>query len=476
MEKKRYTLEDLSELKIEKEKITVEDKETGEEKTIKTVSRAEIATIVAYMLGVPDEILNEYYSHHYSKLLETLKNNKEASIIRYLSKIRTELFKHFRDVDNEMVYNLSNLDRMSFFDKKEIDQLYKWDVPVIQTNYRADKYVLHVTRLIDKNIDACKKLFPESIRFDYIKTLFVMPKYERKGVLIKEYEKFKGKRKLYPFQMYIYWEPDAYGNILYSDSKLLTVVYAQNGEPFYDSYKYRDASDDVKENIYDFIRKSGKVIMAVDCENADPYKLYGVIKNLKKEELEKITRIVLYDDYHTTIAWDYIEKLISIPVVHIEVERVTDRKSLVDMRMAVGVTEAYLTENIDSFILCSSDSDFWGLISSIPSANYLVLYENSKCGREIKEALTQKSIFHCAMDDFYMENAKDLQNIVLKKTLESYLPSVVGESAWELTKQIYADAYIQTSEDEMKRFCDKYIKNLRLKIDENGKFRVVIVE
>ena len=34
--------------------------------------------------------------------------------------------------------------------------------------------------------------------------------------------------------------------------------------------------------------------------------------------------------------------------------------------------------------------------------------------KEIKEALTQKSIFHCAMDDFYMENAKDLQNIVLK--------------------------------------------------------------
>ena len=29
MEKKRYTLEDLSELKIEKEEITVEDKETG---------------------------------------------------------------------------------------------------------------------------------------------------------------------------------------------------------------------------------------------------------------------------------------------------------------------------------------------------------------------------------------------------------------------------------------------------------------
>lgn len=476
MEKKRYTLENLSELKIEQEEITVEDSETGEEKTIKTVSRAEVATIVAFMLGVPDDILEEYYSHHYGKLLEKLRESREACIIRFLSKIRTELFKHFRDVDNEIVYNLSNLDRISFFSKKEIDQLYKWDVPVIQTNYRADKYVLHVTRLIDKNIDACKSMFPESIKFEYIRSMFVVPKYEKKGVLIKEYEKFKGQRKLYPFQMYMYWEPDARGNILYSDSKLLTVIYAQNGEPFYESYKYKDASDDVKENIYDFIRKSGKVIMAVDCENADPYKLYGVIKNLKSEELEKITRIVLYDDYHTTIAWDYIEKLINIPVEHIEAERVTDRKSLVDMRMAVGVAKSYCMEDVDSFILCSSDSDFWGLISSIPEANYLVLYENAKCGKEIKDALTQKGIYHCTMDDFYMENAKDLQKIVLKKTLESYLPTVVGESAWEITKQIYADAYIQTSEDEMKRFYERYIRNLRLKIDENGRFKVELIE
>ena len=73
MGKKRYSLEELSKLKIDKEEITVEDRETGEEKTIQTVSRAEVATIVAYMLGVPDEIFNEYYSHHYSKLLETKK-------------------------------------------------------------------------------------------------------------------------------------------------------------------------------------------------------------------------------------------------------------------------------------------------------------------------------------------------------------------------------------------------------------------
>ena len=39
MGKKRYTLENLSELKIEKEEITVEDSKTGKEKTIKTKNR-----------------------------------------------------------------------------------------------------------------------------------------------------------------------------------------------------------------------------------------------------------------------------------------------------------------------------------------------------------------------------------------------------------------------------------------------------
>ena len=88
--------------------------------------------------------------------------------------------------------------------------------------------------------------------------------------------------------------------------------------------------------------------------------------------MEKITRIVLHDDYHTTIAWDYIEKLINIPVEHIEAERVTDRKSLVDMRMAVGVAKSYCMEDVDSFILCSSDSDFWGLF--LQSQRLIILF------------------------------------------------------------------------------------------------------
>lgn len=474
--KEQYTsLQDLKGLVLEEEEITVNDSVTGEEKVVKTVSRAEVSTIVAYMIGIDDITLEQYYSHHYGYLLAELREHKAATTIRYLSKIRTTILKNFINIDNEMRYNLANLDKMQYFDKHEIDTLFQWGIYVVQPNYRSDKYIYHITKLMDEHIDGCKELFTESVKFEYIRSLFVIPKYSNNNVLKEEYKKFKGKRTLYPFQMYIYWQPDACGNILYSDAKLLKIVYEQNGEVFDEGHRYRDASDDTKQNIYKYIHESRNVVMAVDCENSDPYKLYGVLKNLDSEDMRLIRKIILYDDYHTTIAWDYIANLIDIPVEHVEVPRVTDSKSLVDIQMAVGVSEAYYRDGIDSFILCSSDSDFWGLISSIPEARFLVMYEYAKCGSAIKEALTRKSIFHCSMDDFYMENAGDLQKIVLKKVLNDYLPSIVGENGWELTRKIYAEAYIQASEKDMLRFYEKYIKTLRLKINEEGYFYIDIL-
>ena len=47
-------------------------------------------------------------------------------------------------------------------------------------------------------------------------------------------------------------------------------------------------------------------------------------------------KIVLYDDVQTTYSWDYLEHFINIPVEPIEVEHITDYKSLVDTRSVSG--------------------------------------------------------------------------------------------------------------------------------------------
>lgn len=449
---------------------------TNISKTYSTVDRADVACTTAYMLGIPKERLEEYYMQHHQELLKNLYENIAATTIRYLSEIRTIFFKNWYRIDNEIIYEMRNIDQQNYFNKEHISKLQEWNVDVVQSNYKSEKYTQHITKLIDENIDKCKTLFPDIIRFEYIKELFVISRYNDSSSIKKELNKYIQNKNLYPFQVYINWKPTECGNILYNDAKFLKILYAQHKKEFDEQHKYHDASDDTKENIFDFINQAERVVMVVDCENADPYKLYGVLKNLDKEQISLIDKITLYDDCHTSIAWDYIGKLVNIPIEHIVVDRLSETKSLVDIKMAVGVTTEHYKKGIDSFILCSSDSDFWGLISSMPSARFLVMYEYKKCGAAIKEALASRDIFYCSMDDFYMANAEELKKIVLKKVLESSLPNIIGKDGWELTRQIYSDSYILATDNEMERFYEKYVKQLKLKIDNDGKFYIAIQE
>lgn len=91
--------------------------------------------------------------------------------------------------------------------------------------------------------------------------------------------------------MYIHWRPDGRGNLLNSDGRILKTIYRQHGDYFNDGSKYRDAVEDTKENIYEFIRESMRVVIVVDCENSDVYKLYGVLKNLNSEQMSKIEKL-----------------------------------------------------------------------------------------------------------------------------------------------------------------------------------------
>ena len=89
--------------------------------------------------------------------------------------------------------------------------------------------------------------------------------------------------------------PSEVGSIIYSDRKFLKIIYGQHNDSFTDYTKYRDADDETRNNIYNFIDSTEKTAIAVDCENSDPYKLYSVLKGLNQEELAKIEKITLYD-------------------------------------------------------------------------------------------------------------------------------------------------------------------------------------
>lgn len=433
-----------------------------------------LVATVAYMIGVRKELVETNYGDDCHDLLQALYSTKSATIIRYLCKLRTTLFRRYKKTDDEMRQNLKNLTTLEWYDHDNIKQLEDWGIRIIKANYRSDKYMQDFNELIAKHIDDCTDLFPDWTEWTYIRELFVIPHFSNPIALKREFEKFMTSKDLYPYQAYIYWTPYDCGNMLLSDKKFLQIIYALHHDSFEDPSKYKDASNETKNNIYEFIRCSMRTVIAVDCENSDVYKLYATLKNLDRTELEKIERIYLYDDHHTTVGWQWLEKYTEIPVEHIMVDRVTERKSLVDIVMTAGVCQNHFAEGIDSFILVSSDSDFWGLISSLPNARFLVMYEYDNCGRAIKNALTDHDIYYCAIDDFCTGNVDGFKRAVLLGLLQKYLPDILYLNGRKLVDHLYEEAWIDGSESEKKVFYDRYIKTLSLKVDQEGNFTVEV--
>lgn len=438
-----------------------------------TVDTKEVVTTIAYMIGVRMSALTVSYGEC-SELIEKLQADKDATTIRYLCKLRTVLMQKFKKTDDLMRYQLKNLHNIEWYDKDNIKQLEKWGFTIIQANSRSEKYMQDFTRLINENIDKCSHLFYDWLNWEYIRDLFFVPKYNKNGVMKVEFNKYMANIEHYPFQMYIHWQPAEVGSIIYSDRKFLKIIYGQHNDSFTDYTKYRDADDETRNNIYNFIDSTEKTAIAVDCENSDPYKLYSVLKGLNQEELAKIEKITLYDDPNTTAGWDWLSKFTQIPVEHIEIDRVTDRKSLVDVRMTASVVTDFYRDGITSFIIVSSDSDFWGLIESLPKAKFLVMYEYEKCGTAIKNALAQHGIYYCAIDDFCTAGTEELKRAVLFAELEKHLPSLIGENPLELTHKIYEATKVTATMKEMENFCNRYVKTLRLKVNSEGKFVIEI--
>ena len=202
----------------------------------------------------------------------------------------------------------------------------------------------------------------------------------------------------------------------------MTLLYEKHQDYFEDLSRVSDASDITKFGIYEFIHASQKgVVLVVDCENSDPYKLYAVLKNLDREQLEKISKIILYDDVNASTAWAILNEFTSLQVDHIMIQRVKQDKSLTDMTLAVGVCKEFYSGHADSFVLLSSDSDYWALIRMLPEARFLVMVEYEKVGHDMRRAMEDAGVFYCYIDDFYSGNAEDIKLGALFKEMERYI-------------------------------------------------------
>lgn len=435
----------------------------------------DIISKTAYLIGVRRSIFENEIEPPDLKVSNELESNKIARCIRRLCIIRTTLLINYERIETDISYNLKNLNTLpQFFDISDINQLKDDGFDIIKANYKINKYLTDINKLIINNIDNCRDIFPIWLKWNYIKDLFIYPNGTNEDKLKAEWIRFTTNKSLYPYQAYINWTPVEQGNILYCDMKFVKLLYEQNNDIFIDNSKVSDAGHNTKNNIYDFTFSSESTVIVIDCENSNPFKVCSMLKSLNERELTKIKKIILYDDIHTSVAWRLLENHTGITVEHELVERVSNFKSLVDVRMTAGTCKEFYQNNVKSFIIISSDSDFWGLISALPEAKFLVMIEYAKCGDSIKKALVDSGIYYCAIDDFCSGNIDELKTSVMVQELKAHVQNLLNENVGDMLESIYTRCRIELSDTEKKRFYDKYVKTLKLTINNDGYLRVGI--
>lgn len=163
-----------------------------------------------------------------------------------------------------------------------------------------------------------------------------------------------------------------------------------------------------------------------------------------------------------------LEDYTDIPVEHMMIERVKHNKSLVDITLTARACQEHYKNDVDSFILVSSDPDYWGLITSLPDASFLVMMEHESCGPDLKRALTDAEIFYCFIDDFYSGNAEDIQHGALLKEMQSYIKNAISLNVNKMFEEALQATRIDMNEAQMKQFMSKYIKTMQMNINADG--------
>lgn len=435
-----------------------------------------IVSKVAYLIGVPKRIFENEYEPPQMEVFNQLENDKNARIIRHLSICRTEIERNFRYINQQMRTEYKSIMSLpQFVPVDSINQLLADGISFIKkSSTQLSGHIVEINRLISDRINNCKSLFPLWLNWQYIRELFIMPNGLSEKDTKTAADIYYASLRLYPYQMYINWRPHDEGNILFNDKKFVTLLYQWHDDEFTEYSKVSDAGSYIKDSIYDFIDDYEKIVVVVDCENSDPYKLSATLRRLNSSYTDKIASIILFDDVHTATAWSILEKFTSIPVEHILIERIKQNKSLVDIRLTARACQEYYENKVDAFIIVSSDSDYWGLISSLPKAKFLVMIENDKCGPDMKAALVNSGIFYCYLDDFYSGDSEELKTNAIFREMRNYMAKAIQLNVNDMFSDALRATRIEMTASERQQFYDKYIKTLQLSISDEGEVSLVI--
>lgn len=464
-----------NEMILEEEELTdVFDKKDEKNVIYETDATFDIVSKTAYLCGVPERFFYEDEKRLRLDIYVKLDKDKNARIIRNLCIIRTAIERGFKRINNYIRYENRRISSLTdCIPEKSLRELSEDGVVFEKnTSTKLAHHLIEINRLIADRINNCSSLYPMWINWNYVKNLFIMPNGLTEQGTAEGAASYYNVMERLPYRVYLNYKPVSDDYLFYNDRVFVSNLYESNNDYFEDKSKTADVNDTIKDSVYDFIEDSGKLIVMVDCENADPYAMYSVFQNLDMEYLGKIRNVILIDDVHANIAWHILDENLKVPVEHIMLERLKDNKSLADITLTSRTCQEFYQNGVDSFIIVSSDSDYWALIKSIPSARFLVMIEHDKCSVDMKNALAASGIFYCYTDDFYSGDTQTLKTKVILKEMYKYISEHMDLNAMEMFETAVSNSRVEMPESEKNAFYDRYVRRLYAEIEKDGTVRL----
>ena len=427
---------------------------------------SEISTKLAYLHGVREDFLSNPDFNYNQEVIGKLEKNDNCKIIRCLCILRSNVIRKFKIIRDAIKFDYKSIYQIPELGIKELEFLSSKNIYPFTGKDHVKSFGVLLNKVISERINNCKSVFPNWINWEYIRSLFVMKNSSDEIKYMDEVKKFYANYAFYPAKQYVYMDtPMDIHRLFNNDRTCLKVLYKIYGDDFNDFSKISDVEEDVKHNVYDFLFASQKVIMVVDCENSDPYRLCAALKSLDDNQLSKISKIMLFNDSHTSSVWTDIHTYTKIPIVPLMIDRVKDDKSLVDMRLAAETCREHYQNGVDSIIVCSSDSDYWALVESLNTAKFLFMVEHGKCGVDIKRAFEGKGIFYCYLDQFYSGDLLAMKENAIRKDFARNLQRF-SFSFDELLDQAIISSRADLTEGEIASIRSRILKVLRIELED----------
>ena len=448
-------------------------------------TKREIVSKIAFLIGIDDKYFgidptqNENMNpQFYRSVYDEMNQDKEARIVRNLCRLRTKIQRNFKAIYTEMNSDIKNLDSIpDLVPQDALKTLESDGIQFVRARRRLDEYIVDVHNYLLPHVPNCQKFLPDWIKWPYVRNLFFINRgntIEGNKEAARTYSEF---RDLFPYQSFINWDPDGSdGNILRDDAKFLPILYERNRDRFYDMSKVTEAGDAALTNPEDFFARSQRVIVAVDCENADPCKVIGIIKDLDAKGLvNKISKILLVDDEHTSSQWRALRRNENLPLEYYLTDRVKDEKSAVDVAMTIKfyreIVQAQNEGNpIDSAVIISSDCDFWPLIELTPEVKFLVMLEYDNCSQAYYQRLQNNDISFFYIDEFFMSGNVELKTeVVLQEVIHEIEENHLNKlNLFSVINRALLKLDLKMTETEITQFLEKYITVMSIGFAKNG--------